>query len=271
MAGFMSGFGPAFANSFSRAREASAQREQDMFKLKYADYISRRDQIESEKKQDAKDVEYAKSVAQQYGNPDAWGEIYKMKRSGVPDSQIFKRLDEYEPVISPMETSKGDTSGPADPRDGLTQGAQSSVDAQMSESGMQPPANGGIFGDLKGGLGIGSSLGMKPRGSREERVTGRIAEASGTTPDEINKTLQPRDGEPMTAVPDLKVAWKPRTKPTDWYDVKTMNDAAVNLTKAERTGNPEDIATAKAVYEALVVEDEAKSMRDAQALSLIHI
>lgn len=262
MAGFMSGFGSAFSQSFNKARDIRAQREDDMFKIKYQELSSRRDNLEKQKKQQAKDIEASKSLARMYtGSEETWSEIYKMRANGIDDSAIVDFLEKNDAEITPMDAASSDGSGPAAPGTDLASSAASSVDAQMQESGMQPPADGGLFAGIKGALG---------KDAQNERMTGRIdsrlGEATGMSQEEIDSTMSSSEpGDPLAGMPSMQVKWKPKSKTTDMYKANGLNEAMVQLAQAERSGDPELISIATDVVNANMAAEEIEANNRATA------
>jgi hypothetical protein len=265
--GFMAGFGSAFSQSFSQARGASADKERDMFRLKYADYISRRDENEKTEKLAQQQIKAAKDLTARTGVPsELWGEGYKMLQSGYDIKDVEEYFTTNDFTIEPTSVSKGDPNAPAKPEDSLAVQASRSTEAQMIESGMTPPADKGIFGDLKASMGMGA---QQPSGSRmDTRVTGDIAEATGQTPDTINKTLGPRP-EPAYGIPDVSVKATKKAEPVDFFKANSMREAMTNLQYAEETGDPEKVRIATEILDAQIAIDaiEAQSKADAEGLS----
>lgn len=220
--GFMSGFGQAFTNSFNKASDQRAQKEDDQFKLMYSDYISRRDKTEAEDKANAQYVKKAKMFAANYaGNENAWGAVYEMVSSGLDDSQIIKRLEEYDLEVAPNTVPTNDGSGVADPNSGLTKSAETSVNAQMSQSGMAPPAEGeGLFGKFK----------------PDDDVMDRMTETTGKSREEIEKAMSSGsdiDGGSIPGLDDYKVVWKKKAKQLSPEDILAQKKYELELKKFE--------------------------------------
>lgn len=88
MAGFMSGFGPAFANAFTQTRRDIEQREDDVFKLKYADFLRTKDERMKTKKEEQQALSQAQQLASDMKDPNAAPFIYKqIVDFGVDDVQ----------------------------------------------------------------------------------------------------------------------------------------------------------------------------------------
>lgn len=77
MAGFMAGFGPAFAQSFSQTRRDIEGREDDLFKIKYQDFLSTRDERNKTKKEESLAMRQAQQLAADLKDPDAAPFLYK--------------------------------------------------------------------------------------------------------------------------------------------------------------------------------------------------
>ena len=250
MAGFMAGFGSAFSDSFNATRKREADDKSDLFKMQYTDYISKRDERTKQDAINAKNVKAAKEMVRMTGQPDdAWGAVYSQLSADIPAATIMKQLEENQATVEPVTnvTSPGDNGAPADPRDDLTQGASSAVDSQMKSSGMATPPGGGIFSRI--GAALGGNTQEAPetqdRSSRFDQGLDRVAEASGTTTDDVKNTLNsPAEGTPVPGADDFKVTWAPKasagTAPDlgkvtseeeaqtaiDWYTSKGMTKEA---------------------------------------------
>ncbi len=269
--GFMSGFGSAFSRSFENARERSANRADDMFKMKYADLISRRDIREKEKKADAAYVAKAKEAVKMYGLPDElWGEAYNKYRTGFDDKAVEEWATTNEFTVGETAAGVTDGSGAASADQDMTQAADSAVASQMKESGMEAPApGGGLFGDIKAGSKSGAGLqlgGFDYGASQEEKMMGQLGEASNMSPEQVKNTLESAP-EP-TVVPDVSFTTKPKGKPIDFSDATSTNTAMNILQRAEETGNPELIRQAQEHVDAQLSIDalEAQAKADAEGL-----
>lgn len=229
MAGFMSGFGSAFADSFNATRKREADRKDDMFQLQYRDLISKRDARTKVDQENAKNVKAAKAMVKLSGQPDeAWTEVYNLKSAGVSDAEIMKQLEANQAVISPNTTASTDTSGPADPRDDLTTAANNSVDSQMKASGMEPPKSGGIFGRIADAIGIDRNQDPNRAADGPETSpydqTDRVAEASGMTPEEVRNTQNADvSGTPIPGLDDNKITWTPKASSGTAPDLGRIN------------------------------------------------
>jgi hypothetical protein len=273
--GFMAGFGSAFAQSFNQENQAIQQHQDDIFKMRYTDYITQRDKREAEDKQNAKNMKAAAALAQTYSQPDEakWA-IYDMLNSGVDQSIIAKQLLDNQAVVSQSSTTKpGEAATPADPRDNLTDAAQSSVDGQMEASGMKAPKGGGIFAGSTAATNVSSpSTGTgganRPASSlsgtfhdifssqgKTSRATDRanadISAVTGKSVDEINRTIageQKVETDPIPGRPDVQIKWQPKAG-VGWFDdmakkVNTVADAQVLYNLAQEKGTPSQQAWA---------------------------
>ena len=299
--GFMSGFGSAFAQSFNAAQQRRAakearqeQREDDLFKLRYTDYISQRDKRMELDKKNQTNVKKAKALANMYtGNEQAWPSIYDMVSNGVDDSAIIKYLSENEPEISPM-AGTSDGSGPATPDQSLVKGAQGSVDSQMVSSGMVAPQSGGIFGDLKNTstspvnpnspeqASRTTPSPVAPQGPQQPAAAGQFgydtqkadqmaAEAAGVSQEQFAQTMSDEaPGDPLAGLPDFQIKWKPKkaAKFEDYFKAQDIIDAGLNVEKAEASGDPAQIQIAKEVYARVKAEEGIRAQIKADAEGL---
>src|SRR5687768_4452136 len=143
MAGFMAGFGKAFSSSFEAARERSARKEDDLFKMQFEAFQKKKAKRDETILEDQKNVRMAKSLVEQYGqDPRSWSKIHEWLRSGQDESSIRKMLESGRLEVGNLTPDK-----PADPAmapdTDLTTSASQAVDSQMAGSGMQPPEDKG--------------------------------------------------------------------------------------------------------------------------------
>lgn len=256
MAGFMSGFGSAFANSFNQAADARAKREDDLFRIKYQQRVEKASEYKKKKEEDKKNVEGAKQLARQYtGSEETWGEIYKMKTGGQTDALIIDFLKENQPEITPGVPT--DNSGPAAPGSDISSSAASSVDAQMAESGLETPEDGGLF---KGARNLGKEIFSSE--AQNERMTGRVDSR-------LDEAMGPEEsydpGETLAGAPNMTIKWKPKSGNGDLYKSNSLPEAAVARVKAQRSGDPEAIAIAQEVYDSLLATEEVETYMQAKS------
>lgn len=279
MAGFMSGFGSAFSQSFQQGLANRQEKDRDAFKLKYADYISRRDTIEKEEKEAQGQIKAAKAAVARAGAPaEMWGEAYKILRDGGDIKYLDEWLSTNQFVIEPTSVAKGDDGAPATPQDSLTQQAQSSVDAQMSESGMAPPQDGGIFGNLKEKLSpVENVMNGEPvtgqtqmarstDQNRSDRATQAVAGAAGVSPEQVNKTLGPRQ-QPAYGIPDIGFKAIPKGGPEP-DKINTLEEAAIEVLNADQSGDPARVQFAKDRFKLLQELERDKIAQTARAKAI---
>ena len=102
--GFMSGFGPAFADAFNAGNARHAQEEQDNFQMMYKAYIDKKAKLDEEDKLNSTNIKKAKSLAADYtGSEQNWQPIYRMLAAGRDDSEIVDFLKENDMEIAPAE------------------------------------------------------------------------------------------------------------------------------------------------------------------------
>lgn len=251
--GFMAGFGSAFADSFNQDQQNKAQHKEDLFRLQYTDYISRRDKQDQIDMENKKNARLAKQMAAQYNQPqEAWQAGYDYLAAGGSPEGLAKMYNENIAVVDqnsnttkPGEGAIASDAQPADPRDNLTNAAASSVDAQMTASGMktsqQAGQGGGIFGGIKEALG-GNSQARIQRDS--QRAQEQVAGAAGVPVDQVQKTLGPGGhvpGEPLDGQPGATIKWQPKGQTFEVLRDKANNlgDAQALAVWADDKGTPE--------------------------------
>lgn len=250
MAGFMAGFGSAFAQSFQQQQQASAQHNEDMFRLQYQDYITQRDYRQKLDLENKKNLRIARSIVAATGAPpETVGYAYDQISGGADPMNVQKYLTENQAIITKDTTTKpgeGATASdaqPADPRDNLSTAAQGSVDSQMKASGMQAPASGGIFGKVKQGLHDVFGSGSPTAGRQSDKRTQEIAQASGTTSQQVQDTLSGKNmpGDPLEGVPGAAIKFVPKGQTFEALRDKANNigDAVQLQQWTEVNGTPE--------------------------------
>lgn len=250
MAGFMAGFGSAFSRSFEQASDQRAQREQDAFRLGYADYISQRDKREERKREDSKRLKAAETIAATYSTPENAMIVYDMLLS-MDESTVIKTLQDNEIVIDKAAPGAGDQSGLADPRDGLAPQAEGAVSAQMTQSGMAPPADKGIFGNM-----LGSRQDKMARETND-----RIAQTAGVTPEEVQETKNWSGSEVVPNQSDLSFQIKPKVgnKRMDPTEITDVDDAIIYADQAYEFGTEQDQLRAERILAQMKDESMRKS------------
>lgn len=260
----MAGFGAGFTRSFEQTRDQQAQKESDMFKLKYADYISQRDKREQLKREDAKNVKLAKSIVGLMPDQpqEAWTYAADLLRNGMSQEQVMKQFRENQAIVAPKANEQVGTAGnnPADPREDLTQSASNSVNAQMTASGMQKPQGDGIFGNIQQIL-KGPDM--------EAKVNRRIAETAGISEQELNNTLTDTNynPEPLAGSDDYQITWKPKGEPVDIGKITSLGEAMGYKNKIDMNPNstPEERQQAENIYNNFLNQkhDEIKATGEA--------
>lgn len=202
--GFMAGFGSAFSKSYENAADNRAVKEEDTFKLMYSDYIQRRGDREKYNREQAKNVNAAKSYAEAYGaNSSAWPKIKEWIDAGMTDTQIAQNIQNGDFITGPTPpASIAADNAPADAStsnqtkaSGLAPDTIAPVPgaegASVTPAGATPPISGGS-GDATVAGGDTPGFGWhKPDPAAKARS--RIAQTAGvdeaTVTDTLNKDL----------------------------------------------------------------------------------
>lgn len=267
--GFMAGFGSAFSESYNAGVKADRQQKDDEFKLRFSDYVTRRDKLEEQNKVNEKNVKTARRIAQMTGQPaDAWGTAYDMLSGGATFDDVYKLYQNNQATISRKDQSatQGDTGQQAQPEGDLTANAANSVNAQMSASGMRTPPDGGVFKGAANAVGgIAQQEGQTPaiptdnnpmhQGQRPSPIDERISRVTGANQQEIDKVMAANAATPPSPVPsddNYEVKWSPKTtglatKP-DWKAISGPGEAAYALNWARKYGSKDELALAESLY-----------------------
>lgn len=152
MAGFMAGFGEAFSNSFNQSKERADKRRDDLFKLTYNEYLSRKKTKEEADKKNNEAVSYGKAMLA--GREDIPQEaaftIAQWKLAGLTDAQIQDNIDNGEwTKNNDLKPSIQTTSQPTQPtaEDRALQGKSIEAGNPVTLT-KGTEGKGGIFGDL---------------------------------------------------------------------------------------------------------------------------
>ena len=272
MAGFAAGFGSSFADSFRQSRAISAQKEQDKFKLWFSDYTTRRDEDDKTEKEANAQIKAAKEAVARTGAPvEMWGPAAKMLRDGYKIDDVDTWLTENQFVVEPTSVTNDDPNVAPPPQSSLPEQANGSVEAQMAESGMAPPADKGIFGNLKDKLGLGpqqadiNGVTAQPQHSRrDQRRMQEIADMQGVPVEEVQQTLSRTRPEPV-GLPDVSYKAIKKGTPLEMSKVSSLREAATGLTMAQQSGDPtqiklwEDVYNAQVTVEAVIAQAELGS------------
>lgn len=278
MAGFMSGFGPAFSRSFEGARDRAAAERQDTFRMVYDDLVKRREDRDKLTKEDAKAVSRAKALAESVpGLPEeAWMKAYEWTKADLSDAQILENLSTGQFEVGPAAAKADQPDTPASP---------SSVDTQMQDSGIAPvaapaaqvtPAS-GQRGEIDTGNPITAFLRKKAGGAgdfRRDQAIAKIAKNTGASEDDIRAEL---DGTMPTvsSVDSSRVKYTPGAMSKDPSKFDTITEAQVELDAAVESGDPRRIQTAertlKSIITAIDTEEAIKAKHSGKGSALHRI
>lgn len=249
--GFAAGFGTAFADSFNTAYENRKAQEHDTFQSYYKSYLDGQEKDKEWKRKQAQLVESSKAlVAGSNAPPEAWTWVYGQLNAGASADKINEMMANGTFQVSATQ-AKSDTSGTATPDGDLTKNAETSVGAQMTQSGMQPPANGGIFGNMNA--------------NRTNKFNDKIAKLQGVDPDSVAKSMS-TDNIQSEALPTMdgksvKYIPGPSVKVSDINDLES---AEAVLFQAQQRGDAKTIALVEGLIPRLKAIREEKKIADMQ-------
>lgn len=240
--GFFAGFGESFSRSFENQRQRSAEREDDLFRMKFQEFARRREKEDTLRLQDSKDVEKAKSFIMGTPGipPEALGIVYNWVKSGMDDSWIVDQLkadkfsvkntDAQADIQSPSDEQMGDM--------GMGQSETAPASPEASAAPQQASFDGGGFLSQ-----IFPGMKKFERPSRNARVDQRMSEVTGMTPEEMNKPYESPsfDTSGVEFTPGATA-----DAPSNLIEAQQQLDAAMANLKA----NPNDPAALEAVAKA---------------------
>lgn len=259
MAGsFMEGFGNAFASSFNAGMARNEERRNDTFKLMYSDYLERKKETATKKREVEQNIKFSKTLASDYGLPqEAWQKIYEWKDAGLDDKQIFSNIEQgvWGTAQKTDNAQAVDQAATVDPRQQV-QVAQttqpSPMDNQMSASGMAPAPKaaqapttvptpqqaqqgGNPINNLptmkKGLLGAASGIFGKNATAERDRERGfqRIGQITGQSREQIDQTLS---GEGVPQVPQYGGTYK-RAPSSGNGDIDSVSKINAEISEAQ--------------------------------------
>lgn len=271
--GFMSGFGKAFSQSFQAERDRSAQRSDDEFKLMYSDYVNRRDDVDKWKREDAKSVNLAKSLTQEYNWPaESWTYVRDQLASGGDETAVRKMMDENNFVVGP-NAGQGTATKTA-PTDGATPSSGSGpVDPRQTSSMTAPPNQ-----DNDGHAGLLSSIfgtksGKSSSDIRKSKTMDRIAQLAGVDPSQVSDTISGKTYNPEKVLGSSPTVGKlqPKDATLGGFKLNQLNtpgDAATFQVWARNSGNPHAIELADQLVTAQQSVEQWKARQKAIAEGL---
>lgn len=247
MAGFMSGFGRAFSESYENAADRRAKRDDDNFQIAFTSYLKRKDERDRYVREDGKMAKQAANLAQLAGidDPLAVSAAYDMLRNGMSDTVILKEFSKPGAKFSATETT---------PR---SKAAGTETQNQMVASGLSPAPSGtqtpeapteeptqerDFLSELFG------RKGPKARMEEEKRkANSRISQVTGDTPEDISAVDSFDPSEPTVSMP--KATFTPgqdAVEDVSWQDAIRLRDTATDPVQ-------------KKLYDDIVKSHEAKS------------
>lgn len=232
--GFMAGFGGAFSRSFEAGMDRNAKRKDDLFKMTYADFIDRRNQVEEYKREDAKAARKAEALIENSGvDPRAYPYVFKQVQSGLDDTVILNDLrtgrfdfdEDSKESASPEGANEPEATDPmAAQMQGSGMTPQSDVPAEPDTPPQAPEAEGisGMFGKFMGGGDERRSL----------RARQQVADVAGIGVDDVQATL---DGSGYE-MPEMDTSGI-RFTPANSQDFVPLNEALWKREQAKAAGN----------------------------------
>lgn len=238
--GFMAGFGSAFSQSFENARARTAQREDDIFKLTFSQYLKNDEARKEAEKKDALAVKQAKAIAELVPGVNqkaAVAQVYKMLNAGMDQETILEelrkpgvQLDFSKEVRENKQSLEAQTDAVTAPGPSNQKEENRQVAEQTGEAPKRWNDNflGGLFGSpySKGGLG--------QQGSKEQRAFDKaqtqIAHSTGTTREQVQKTL--RGVTPPPGIDTTGLVFTPGQTITK-DEISTLNSAMIEQAQAQ--------------------------------------
>lgn len=266
--GFMAGFGTAFARQIEIGQEQRNQQKSDAFKLKYADYINRRDYLQELKREDAKAVKKAQALIERTGaDPKTIGWVVEQVKGDADEKSIEAALS----------TGKFDFTQ----KGGETQATP--IDQQMQDSGMAPaeapeapsapespqvagstellhsnPKNPATKVKLSDKLHEAAAAMEQRRSQRlDEYATNEVAGTAGVSPEEVQGTIAGDVSLPSEQYSSEGIKFTPAPPTPEADPMASPNESAIELEQAKAAYEANPTEQTKARLDAAVIRDRA--------------
>lgn len=281
MAGFMSGFGPAFSNAFNASREQSARERNDLFKMKYEQFVKRQDEVNAYKKEDAKTMRAAEALLARSGKPaEALPWVYNQLKAGLDASVVADDLEKGTFAFDLKEDKPADKSKsmPKDPMAEQMQGtgmapAPSNQVAQAPAVEEDSYKSGPLDGLFGGRIGKMRKDMHAAGGTRRERyANSRMQEVTGKSQPEIDTIMAgPVESDPMDTSGITFTPPEVERKPSEF----TVRTAKIEYDAALASGDQRRIEQADRVLKSAIagetLDAEIDAIRNGKQLSTMPI
>jgi hypothetical protein len=280
--GFMAGFGPAFAESFNSGMERRAKKKDDMFKLTYNEFLTRREKYEEQKSEDSKRIRAAKTYARDFaGDEKLWPKMYEWLSSGLNGDDIQELIAGGE-----FEMASPSAELPSTPEPAQTE------DAQMMDAGLSSPSvTNSPSGDPTSVAGATQATGPAPQapinplesqagfmdkmlpGMAAKRDARRIGEVEQQVMDitkssreDFDKIMRSDFNSPVMQAAKIKYTKKKTPEPDKF---NTLEEALLEQMHAMDSGDPGRIDIADRRVKILKSAEAFKAQKKAESEGLI--
>ena len=269
----MSGFGPAFANSFTKGMDAMRQEENDFFKMYFKNHLEsekeRKSKASADKANARKAAGLADSVASGVNKKAATAMAYKWLSQDVPESEILNRLKTGQFSMEEKQSLEAQTEAVTAP--GSSVSKQENLDTlKASQANKEEPQAPKSWRDnFLGGL-FNSPYSKQER--QLKKAQQKIADRTGKTLEEIQASMSGPGYKSGGLIDFSNASYTPGvTQKKDEF--ANLNSASIELIQAQREveKNPspaslERLKTAEDRIEALkwskMFEAQAEAMKN---------
>lgn len=276
---FMKGFGSAFAESYNAGMAANRKAEADLFEKTYDQFLKKQEKIKEADEANKQDWKWAQKTAElNQLPPEAALELYKAKKAGISERDLSRMAEDKNGWKIGRDGEQVQVNY-KDPRDEVpteapeampgTETPEAAAPVGQSASPTANKRDTNFYSNVSGRFANLPKPGQAPAQAqpqltpaqqrRMERVTSKIAQTTGATPEEIRSTLSGSGSvfEPTMDTGRL-VSYVKSTAPTEFVP---LSEALYQHEEAVRKGD-----TVKAgQYEAMIKAHTLQAEMEADA------
>lgn len=224
---FMGGFGESFSRSFENAKDRRAVKENEVFRMTYADYLDRQKEDRKRDTETTAKIRRAKTLAQLGGAPEeAWTNVYEMLDAGLDESNVLTtiRSGKWEQSQGAVDQDGTQTS-PAAPSPATEQ----TVSAGMADPAVTTPP---VETATANPWDVVKSKFLGPKRNPTQKAYEGIAKATGVPVEQVTDTMT-AVGSAAPAVPQSRFKFTPAAPEIKPDPFNTLEESAIALESAK--------------------------------------